>query len=104
MFQEGQEVDRQTAPLQHNAKLRYFYTYFYIFLVLVATASKNGRLPSNNGHIFLQQVIPPSLVYWPRDVSSKKTGMPQANRKMRYGMKKAPVIGAVRVNLVFSVD
>lgn len=55
-------------------------------------------LPSNNGQTFLQQVIPPSLVYWPRDVSSKKRGMPQANRKMRYGMKKAPVIVQIKVN------
>lgn len=52
--------------------------------------TKTTKLPSNNGHIFLQQVIPPSLVYWPRDVSKKKTGIPQANSKMRYGIKKAP--------------
>ena len=49
-----------------------------------------SSLPSNKGLIFLQQVMPPWLVYWPRAVSRKKTGTPQANRKMRYGMRNAP--------------
>lgn len=67
----------------------------------------NQGLPSNNGQIFLQQVIPPSLVYWPRDVSRKKTGIPQANKKMRYGMKKAPahtcgIKGAVFIYQTFA--
>jgi hypothetical protein len=34
--------------------------------------------------------MPPWLVYWPRAVSRKNTGIPHANRKIRYGMKKAP--------------
>ena len=61
------------------------YTYFPV---------ETCRLPSNRGQTFLQQVIPPSLVNCPRAVSRKKTGIPQANRKMRYGMKKAPEINA----------
>lgn len=62
------------------------------------TASKNKWLPSNNGQTFLQQVIPASLVYWPKEVSSKKMGMPQTNRKKTYGMKNAPVIVQIKVN------
>jgi hypothetical protein len=45
------------------------------------------------GHIFLQAVTPPSLVYWPNAVSRKNTGIPQKKRKTKYGMKKTPVEG-----------
>ena len=47
-------------------------------------------LPSKRGLIFLQQVMPPSLVYWPKAVSKTNVGIPQVNRKMRYGMRNAP--------------
>lgn len=53
-------------------------------------ARSQRQVPSNNGLIFLQQVIPPSLVYWPKATSRKKTGMPQVNRKIMYGMRNAP--------------
>lgn len=59
-------------------------------------------LPSNSGLIFLQQVIPPSLVYWPREISRKKTGIPQVKRKIRYGMKKAPVTITKKSRIVIS--
>lgn len=47
-------------------------------------------LPSKRGLIFLQQVMPPSLVYWPKAVSKVNKGIPHVNRKIRYGMRKAP--------------
>lgn len=56
----------------------------------VVTACMHTQVPSNSGLIFLQQVIPPSLVYWPKATSRKKTGMPQVKRKIRYGMRNAP--------------
>lgn len=56
----------------------------------IVTACMHTQVPSNSGLIFLQQVIPPSLVYWPKATSRKKTGMPQVKRKIRYGMRNAP--------------
>lgn len=47
--------------------------------------------PSNKGQIFLQHMIPPWLVYWPRAISSTKRGMPHVPRNRTYGMKNAPV-------------
>lgn len=46
--------------------------------------------PVNMGHSFSQQVIPPSEVNWPKATSRKNTGRPPPNRKMKYGIKKAP--------------
>lgn len=57
-----------------------------LHLNVVCAASRSCScpvLPSNKGLIFLQQVMPPSLVYWPRATSRKKTGTPQVNRKIR---------------------
>lgn len=50
---------------------------------LTTADEKPGRytLPSNNGQIFLQHMIPPLLVYWPSAVSSTNSGMPQVTRK-----------------------
>ena len=42
------------------------------------------------GQIFLQQVIPPWLVYCPKAVSRKNKGIPHVNRNRMYGMKKTP--------------
>lgn len=47
--------------------------------------------PENKGQIFSQQVMPPSEVYWPMITSRKNTGRPPPNRKIKYGMRNAPV-------------
>lgn len=54
--------------------------------------------PSNSGQTFLQQVMPPSLVNWPRAVSRKNTGIPQHTKKMTYGTKNAPLRTQVKKN------
>lgn len=43
------------------------------------------------GQSLAQQVIPPSDVYWPSATSRKNTGSPPPNRKMKYGIRNAPV-------------
>jgi len=49
-----------------------------------------NSIPSASGHNFLQQVMPPSWVYWPIVVSSRNRGTPQVTTKTRYGTRKAP--------------
>ena len=64
---------------------RYYCVPFAKFL-----PSPYGFSPSNRGHIFLQQVILPWAVYWPRVVSNRNSGIPHANKKTTYGMKNTP--------------
>lgn len=44
---------------------------------------KEIRVPPNNGHIFLQALTPPRLVYCPSEVSRRKRGMPHNTRNNR---------------------
>lgn len=49
------------------------------------------NIPVANG-TNLQLVMPPSLIYWPRETSRKKIGIPPKTRKMAYGIRNAPKI------------
>lgn len=46
--------------------------------------------PCANGHNFLQQVMNPSWVYWPMEVSRRNRGTPHTTAKRPYGTRKAP--------------
>ena len=69
---------------RHRTSLLYIYTQHRDHYVIQLSS------PSNSGQIFLQQVMPPWLVYCPRAVSRMNRGMPQVTRYRIYGMKKAP--------------
>lgn len=61
-----------------------------LFKIIWSNFTCRKDLPSKRGQICLQHVIPPWLVYWPKDVSKKKSGIPQVNKNKIYGMKKTP--------------
>lgn len=79
-----------TAKLHTSLWLTYSTTTCTILYTNTDITGEQWNSPSNSGQIFLQQVTDPWLVYWPRAVSIRKRGMPQANRKTTYGMKNTP--------------
>ena len=49
-------------------------------------------MPVNSGHIVCQTVMPPERKYWPMPTSRNSIGIAPKNRKIKYGIKKAPVV------------
>ena len=80
-----------SISILYNANLinafKHLYSAKYIFVHL---SIRYKHIPLKRGHI-VHILTGLRLTNWPRDTSKKNSGIPHSTRKMKYGIKKAPV-------------